>query len=273
MSGPARSAAVPLPPAAPGPALVPVVGDRAPRIHVSPGPQRPANAHRLFFALWYLAMALFAGAAWVQVLSFDAQMALTVLGGLFAALGGLGVVIHTLWQPSERKLRHALAAAAALVLTLASAGPLRHVSTQMVATSRVARLQPLAEALARDARIRNIGVVGDDRVRLNGFQGPWQGDGGWIEGPYPAPPSTLAEILARDGVALAELRAYTDGLDGAGMSEAERSGGRVTFTYAYNLNLLYVPAGVAPPDPRRLVDDSTRWRSEPLGGGWYLLQP
>jgi hypothetical protein len=273
VSAPARYAAATLPTAAPGPALVPVAGDRAPRIHVSPGPQKPVNVHRLFFTLWYLSLTLFAGAAWVQVLSFDAYMTLTVLGGLFAALGGFGVVIHALWQPSERKLRHALAAGAALALSLASAGPLRHVSTQMFATSRVARLQPLAEALARDAAIRNVGVAGEDQVRLNGFQGPWQGDGGWLEGSSPAPSATLSEILARDGIAYAELRAYADALRRAGMGEAERSGGRVTFTYAYNLKLLYVPTGVSLPDPRRLVDRRSRWRTEPLGGGWYLLQP
>lgn len=273
MSAPARYAAATLPPSAPGPALVPVVGDRAPRIHVSPGPQKPVNVHRLFFGLWYAALALYVIANWVEVRHYHAADMVRLTGVLFTGLGGFGILIHTLWKPGERKVRHALAAGATLALTLASAGPVRHVSVQMFATSRVVRLQPLAEALARDARIRNLGVAGADRVELNGFHGPWQGEGRWIEGPYPSPRATLAEILARDGIAEPELREYAAALDGSGMSEAERSGGRVTFTYDYDLKLLYVPAGVSPPDPRRLVDSPTRWRSEPLGGGWYLLQP
>lgn len=273
MSAPARYAAATLPPAAPGPALVPMVGDRAPRIHVSPGPQKPVNVHRLFFGLWYAALALIVIANWLQVRHvFTAEM-IWLPALLFSALGGFGILIHTLWKPGERKVRHALAAGAALALTMALLGPVRHVSTQMFVASRVARLQPLAEALAQDARIRNVGLRGEDQVRLNGFEGPWQGDGGWIEGTFPAPNSTLAEILARDGIAEPELREYAAALDRAGMDKAERSGDRVTFTYGYSLKLLYVPAGVSPPDPRRLVDGPGSWRSEPLGGGWYLLQP
>jgi hypothetical protein len=250
-----------------------MVGDRAPRIHVSPGAEKPVNVHRLFFGLWYAALALYVIANLVEVRYDQAGDMIRLLGVLFTGLGGFGILIHTLWKLGERKVRHALAAGAALALTLASAGPVRHVSMQMFVASRVARLQPLAEALAQDARVRNVGLGGEDRVRLNGFQGPWQGEGGWIEGPYPAPMTTLAEILARDGIAKPELREYAAALDRSGMSEAERSGGRITFTYSYDLKLLYVPAGVSPPDPRRLVDSPLRWRSEPLGGGWYLLQP
>jgi hypothetical protein len=261
-----------LPPAAPAPALVPVAGDRAPRIHVSPGPQKPVNVHRLFFGLWYAALALIVIANWLQVRHFLTANMFWLPALLFSALGGFGILIHTLWKPGERKVRHALAAGAAMVLTLASLGLVRHLSTQMLVASRVARLQPLAEALARDVRVRNVGLTGQDWVRLNGFQGSWQGEGGWMEGPSPAPRTTLAEILARDGIAEPELREYAAALDRSGMSEAERSAGRVTFTYDYDLKLLYVPAGVSPPDPRRLVDGPTRWRSEPLGGGWYLLQ-
>lgn len=269
MSAPARHLQA-VPPVA-GPALVPMVGDRPQRIEVSPGRARPVNAHRLFYGMWYVALAMMAAAAWVGRVNYTASIPLNLLGGLFVAVGGFGIVVHTLWKPSERKLRHALAAAAAFALTLAALEPLRHVSTRMYANSRVARLQPLADALARDGRFRVVGGGGD--LRLNGFHGGVSTDDGWLDAPgYPN--TTLTAVLARDGITRDELRPYTEGLRRAGILEAERGAGTLLFTPrgSYDSKLLYVLPGQPLPDVNRLVEDRSRWRSEPVGGGWYLLE-
>ena len=271
MSAPARHLQAVAPPAGPGPALVPMVGDRAPRIEPSPGSVRPVNAHRLFYGLWYVALGVFAASAWIGRLHYQPSIVLNLLGALFVALGGFGILVHTLWKPNERKLRHALAAVAALALTIAAAGPLRHVSTQVYATSRVARLQPLADVLARDGRIRNVGLAGMN-LRLNGFHGHVSGDEGWLEG-HGQPATTLPEVLKRDGLTRTEVQPYLDGLRRAGMRDAERTSTTVLFTPArtYDTRLLYVAPGHPLPDLRRVMNDRSTWRSEPLGGGWYLL--
>jgi hypothetical protein len=258
--------------AAPSLALVPMVGDRAPRIEASPGVPKPVNAHRFFYVLGYLGLVPIFAAGWVGAFYVGATHALYPIGIFFVGLGGFGVLIHTFFRPNERKIRHLLLAIASLVLVIASGGPVRGIAREVHAASMASRLQPLAEALARDARIRNVGMAGE-HVRLNGFHGRGRGDDGWLEGPG-QPKTTLGSVLARDQISRGELQAYTDGLNRAGISDAERTPAGILFTPAqrYDTRLLYLPPGQALPAAHTLVvDSSTGWYSEPLGGGWYVV--
>jgi hypothetical protein len=264
MSMPVRHLQAEPPAALAGPVLVPVMGDPAPRMEVQPAKPPPVNAHRVFYGMWYAALVMFAAEPWIGRIHDAVSLLFGVLGGVFVALGGLGILIHTLCRPSEQRLRHTMAAGAALVLTLAAREPLRDANAQVYATARVARLQPLAEALARDGHIRNVGITGS-QLRLNGFYGDVYTDQGWLE-QTGDPAITLTEVLQRDGITRAELRRYVDGLRGVGMGYARRTDATVLFTPAgtYDMKLLYVVPGQPVPDP-------TTWRSEPLGGDWYLL--
>jgi hypothetical protein len=261
VSAPARHLHAAPPAAAPGPVLVPRVGDAGPRIQAAPATSRRVSAYRVFCGMWYASLAMFTLAAWIGAVHFEPSLALNVIGGLFAALGGLGILIHTLCKRSEQKLRHALAAGAALALTISSLAPVGDVSTQVYATSRAARLQPVAEALARDGRIRNVGGTAE-RPRLNGA--------GASDAAV-----TLPEVLTRDGLTRAELQPYLEGLRRAGMIDAERTQAAVLFTSArvYDFRLLYVLPGQPLPDVRGIAGASATWRSNPLGGGWYVLLP
>jgi hypothetical protein len=252
--------------------LVPMVGDRVPRIEVSPGAPKPVNAHRFFYVLGYLGLVPLFAAGWVGAFHVQVMYALFPIGLFFVGLGGFGVLIHTLFRPNERKIRHLLLAIASLVLVLASGIPVRSIAREVHAASLASRLQPLAEALARDGRIRNVGLAGE-HVRLNGFQGWGPGDDGWLEGPG-QPRTTLGGVLARDRISRSALQAYTDGLNRAGISDARRTAGGILFTPAqtYDIKLLYVPPGRALPAAHALVvKSSLGWYSEPLGGGWYLV--
>jgi hypothetical protein len=162
-----------------------------------------------------------------------------------------------------------LLAIGSLALTLAASVAVEPISREMYATAAVARLQPLAEALAKDARIIDIGVVNGNSV-FNGFYGP---DGGtWRVGPAQSG-DVLGEVLTRDGVSRAEYEAYRQSLERMGMDRAKRTASTVVF-HPYGprgLWLLYVMPGHALPPAHALLDDSGTYHSQPLGGPWYMV--
>ncbi|WP_420128094.1 hypothetical protein [Longimicrobium sp.] len=270
MSTPARYAEAVVQPVSVAPAtstaLVPIAGDRGPR--PVPPVEPPTNAHRLFFAMGYAGVALIWTSMWLGGLVSQGAETFAILGVLFTGLGGFGVFIHTIWKPNERKVRHLLLALATLGLTVASYPLVERVSREMYATAAVARLQPLAEALAQDARIRNIGIS-NASVMLNGYMGPEFG-GGSIEGQEGV---MLGEVLSRDGISREEYEAVQQRLRLAGVTRAQRTASTVAFypDGRSGLRLLYVIPGHALPPAHALLQENGTYYSEPLGGPWYMV--
>jgi hypothetical protein len=249
-------------------ALVPIVGDRGPR----PVPQqveRPTNAHRLFFALGYAGVALIWTSMWLGGIESQGAETFAILGVMFTGLGGFGVFIHTIWKPNERKVRHLLLALATLGLTIASYPLVDRVSREMYATAAVARLQPLADALAKDARIREIGAVYNGDV----FNGAQLSNGVTPPMDEREAVEVFDEVLARDGVSREEYEAYQQRLSDAGALRAERTASTVAFypDDRSGLRLLYVIPGHALPPAHALLAQNGSYHSEPLGGSWYMV--
>lgn len=267
MSAAERYAAAPPPAPADPPRVVALTVAGVPRIEG--GAPVPVNAHRLFYALGYLGLGLIVAGGWAGAITTRDAAGVFAVAAMFIGLGGLGVLVHTLYRPNERKVRHLLLAAAALALAIVSTPLVRGVAREVRAAALIHRLQPLADALARDARVREVGRD-RGRVVLNGYYGPEHGPGGAIRVSQPA---ELDDVLARDGIARGELTAYLAALDRAGMREADRTDTFVAFTPAgpSPLRLMYVAPGHAIPGPGVALDDHSRWRSRPLGGGWYLV--
>jgi hypothetical protein len=205
-------------------ALVPMARDDGPRL-ASPGTEKPVNAHRLFYGVGYLGLGLVWAGMWLSGFVGPRAEGLFIVGGMFVMLGGFGILIHTLYRPKERKLRHLLLAIGSLALTAAASGPVERISREWYATAAVERLQPLADALAKDARIREIGVTSQGVV-LNDFEGrddhssPASGGHGV---------QVLADALARDGVSRVEYDTYQRSLERVEMSRAQRTSSTVAF--------------------------------------------
>lgn len=247
-------------------ALVPIVGDRGPRL--APAAEKPVNAHRLFYGLGYAGLVLIWTGMWLQGFVGPGMEALTGIGAMFVGLGGFGIFIHTVYKPNERKVRHLLLAIASLALTVAAYPLVERISREIYATVAVSRLQPLAEALANDARIRNIGVF-NRSVMLNGYIGAEFGSGS-IEGREGV---LLEEVLSRDGISHEEYLAYQRLLREMGMERAQRTASTVAF-YPDGPSgpwLLYVAPGHALPPAHALLEDSGTYYSEPLGGPWFMV--
>ncbi|HEU4884443.1 MAG TPA: hypothetical protein VFT45_19455, partial [Longimicrobium sp.] len=121
-------------------ALVPVVNDVGPRL-VAAGSEQPVNAHRFFFAMGYVGFAVLWAAMWLEGLMGPRMAGLYILGAMGIALGGFGILIHTLYRPNERKVRHLLLAIGSLALTLAASVPVERTSREMYAMAAVSRLQ------------------------------------------------------------------------------------------------------------------------------------
>lgn len=248
-------------------ALVPVIGDGRLR-QVSPAVQDPPNVHRFFFALGYAGLPLIWIGAVASTVAGEAYGIFAGFGAMFVGLGGLGVVIHTVWKPNERKVRHLLLAIASLAVTLLSLVPAQPMAREMYATAAVTRLEPLAATLANDARIRRIGVF-NENVMLNGYFGSGFGMGR-IEGQDGE--HTLESVLERDGITRPEFDAYQRRLREAGMNEARRTASTVAFgpSGGSGMMLVYALPGHALPPDHALVGDGGYWHSQPLGGSWYM---
>ncbi|MBW3570028.1 MAG: hypothetical protein KY467_02870 [Gemmatimonadetes bacterium] len=267
MSTPTRYAEAALAPADGRPVFAPLVRDRA----AAPGPETPVNAHRVFYGMGYAGLVLVWAGVWLEGLAAGPFEFVLVIGIMFVALGGFGVVIHTLWKPNERKVRHLLLALAALGLTIAAVPLVNRIAGQMYAAAAADRLQPLAEALAKDTRIHAVGAA-NGRVILNGYHGPEHG-----------PERTgrdrnervLADVLARDGITRSELQAYLRRMERAGVEKAERTAWMVAFSPSgrSDLRLVYVLPGQPLLPAHQWGAGWNGWHSEPLGGAWYMMLP
>lgn len=270
MSTPARYAqAVVQPPSAvpaTSTALVPVAADRAPRLAPE---EKPVNAHWFFYGMGYTGLALVWAAMWLEGLAPGRFVFVYILAMMFVGLGGFGILIHTVYKPNERKVRHMLLAIGSLTLTLAASVPVERITREMYATAAVARLQPLAEALAKDGRVIDIGELNGNSV-FNGFYGP---DEGSLRVEPAQNGDVLVDVLARDGISREEYETYQQRLERAGMERAKRTASTVVFSPADRREpwLLYVMPGHALPPAHALLDETGTYHSQPLGGPWYMV--
>lgn len=260
--------AVEAPRPAPSMALVPLTVDRAP-LRSAPRPAaKPGNAHRFFFALGYAGLALVTLGAVAWPLGGGGMLFFYAVGAPCVGLGGMGVLAWTLYRPSMRKLRQALGAVAALGLTAAAQAPLVRTAKEVHAEAWIAGLQPLADDLARDGRIRTLAARTPGYVELNGFFGPMDTGDRYVVGDARL---SLAEVLRRDGISRLELVRMRGRMQAAGVQRVEAGAGYVGLA-GRGMTVIHVPPGQVLPTPGRPMLERARWRTRPLGGGWYLVE-
>lgn len=249
-------------------ALVPLTGDAARPRQVTRA-AGPPNAHRWFYGIGYAGLALIALGAWVAVGDEELAIPCFLFGGLFLGLGGLGVAIHVLYKPTMQKLRMGLGAVASVALTLAALTPLTDVARAVQADGRVARLQPLADELARDGRVQTLGISRADYVELNGSRTALNGS--MASSVESGEPLLIDDLLRRNRFTMPELLALMDRLRQAGVQRVEVRPGYVALDATRGApSLLYVRPGHPLPSPGTEILDATRRSTEPLGGGWYV---
>jgi hypothetical protein len=249
-------------------ALVPLAGDRERGIG-PPAGSMPRNVHRFFYGLGYAALGMVVLGAWVEPLGGDAGLALFGIAMVCLAFAGLGVLVYTAYKPSVHKVRMMLGAVASLVLTILATEPIGSAAREVHASSAITGLQPVAEQIARDGRIRSIGIPRSEWVELNGFTGSLDGSttGYGMEGPQ-----TLAEVLQRDGISRLELVRLLRGLREADVARVEAGAAYVAFDRTGSVpDLLYLRPGRPLPLPGTEILDRPAWVTRPMGGGWYLF--
>jgi hypothetical protein len=167
------------------------------------------------------------------------------------------------------RLRKGLGAVAAVALTAAAAFPVHNAALEVHASSRIGALEPLAEVVAGTEGVRQIGVPSRGWVELNGFRGEVRSTApvAMPDGPALA----LAQVLQRDGVSRLELVRLMSAMEAAGVLRLEAETAYLAFDAAGDANLLYVRPGQPLPQPGTAILERTRWRTRPLGDGWYLL--
>ncbi len=246
-------------------ALVPLPRGTVPQAQTA----QSENAHRWFYTSGYTGLALILCAAATSPANELLSAALLMLGAVAVGLGGLGVFIHVLYRPRMDKLRKGLGAVAAVALTAAAAFPIYNASLEAHASTRVVQLEPLAELVSGIDGIRVMAVPSDGWVELNGFRGDIRSSAPVLT--HDGPALNLAQVLERDGISRLELVRLRAGMETAGVSRIEAEAAYIAFAERGDADLLYVRPGQALPQPRTTILESTRWRTRPLGDGWYLL--
>jgi hypothetical protein len=248
----------------PSMALVPLAADRAP---LQPAPAKPSNVHRVFYGMGYAALALITFGTAMAPRWGNAMFGFYVMGVFGLGLGGLGVLVHVLYRPSMPKLRQGLGAVAALGLTLAAQGLVADAADEVHAASRIARLQPLADDLSRDGRIRMLGAPSAGWVELNGYHGRVDSrDRVRVDG---VTEMALADVLPR-----LELVRLLNRLERSRTRRVEMGASYVAFEAgAAGADLLYVRPGHGPLTSGAEILERRVARTRPVGGGWYLLLP
>lgn len=255
----------------PSMALVPLT-DRTPQRPAQPVSAKPSNVHRAFYGMGYAALALITFGTAMAPRWGDAVFGFYMIGVFGLGLGGLGVLVHVLYRPSLPKLRNGLGAVAALGLTLAAQGLVADAADEVHAAPRIARLQPLADDLSRDGRIRMLGAPLAGWVDLNGYHGRLDSrDRVRVDS---VTEMALADVLRRDGISRLELVRLLDRLERSGTRRVEMGASYVAFDGdGVGADLLYVRPGQVPPTPGAEILDQRAMRMRPVGGGWYLLLP
>lgn len=246
-------------------ALVPVPRRQPPAMD----PAHAQRAVRALFIVGYGALAAICIGNVLEPWMGWTVIALYIPAGLSIGIAGLGIAVYTLWKPRERKFRQALAAAAALVLTIASVPPRLEMGREAFASSRVAALQPAADELMRSGRI-DLLRIGHTR-QLNEYTGSengiyWTTDTG-------AATITLEDVLRAEGIGRTEYERIVLAMHRAGAEEATVGPGHVVFRMESTpIILLYARPGQSPRAPADLVPGALEDHSTPLGDGWYLLR-
>jgi hypothetical protein len=279
---PARPAAIP--PMGGSVALVPLV-DATRRLAVAAGTTAGARpGFMVVFGIGYAALAAICVASFLEPWIGWGAVSVYLLAGMCLFVAGLFVAVRTLWKPTERKFRQALAAVAALVVVLVSTPARMELGREVFATSRVPALQPLADELLRQRAIEVVGVRGG-RTVLNEYSGdsysgmharaePTAVYAASAETP-PAPERrSLDDVLRLEGISRPEYDRVAGGLRAAGMDQVRVQPGRVEFKAAASpgLYLVYAQPGGPLPLPGELVTDAAVAQRTPLGDGWYLVR-
>lgn len=254
-------------------ALVPLAADRHAVGSVASSRVKPARAHRAFYAMGYTGLAMLLVGAWVSAYGEGYMVTMFLPAGFLIGLGGLGVLGHLLWKPrTMHKLRTTLGAIASLALTIAAIPVIGRVSGEVHASSAIVALQPLAEDLARYGRIREMEVSSVDWVRLNGFTGLDTGPD-VASGRVPGESYTTAldDVLRRDGITRDEFTAFRSRMLERGVRAVEVRPEYVLLVRDGGADrLLHVRPGH--PLPQGVSGSPAGQRTQPLGGGWYLVR-
>lgn len=246
-----------------------------PREAVPQGPEaqpalaEPANAHVWFYTLGYTGLALILLAAWVGPVNEGATMALLAIGALSVGFGGVGVLIHVLYRPRMDKLRKGLGAVASVALTAAAAFPINNAAREVHASNRIAQLEPLAALVSGTGGLRQMALPSDGWVELNGFRGDIRSSAPVLTTDGPA--LNLAQVLERDGISRGELVRLMAAMEAANVLRVEAGTAHIAFDHPGDADLLYVRPGHPLPQPGMEIMERARWRTQPLGDGWYLL--
>lgn len=250
-------------------ALVPLPRAEAVR-SIVPGEDGAApHAHRYFYGMGYAALALIVLGIWMEPANGALGPVPFMLAAPLLGIGGLGVLIHVLYKPRMHKLRMGLGAVASVALTAAAGVPLHRAATEVHAHAAILRLQPLADELLRDGRVRTLALPSGTWIELNGFAGRMDTGDPSTNGSG----LTLAAVLRRDGISRLDLLRMRRRLSQAGVSQVGAGDAYVAFPRpGPGFDLLYVRPGHAPPPPRTVVLETPIVLAKPLGGGWYLYE-
>jgi hypothetical protein len=256
-------------------ALVPLAVDRQAVGSAALPRAAHASAHRAFYAMGYTGLAMLLVGAWMSAYGQEYMVMMFLPGGFCIGLGGLGVLGHLLWKPrTMHKLRTTLGAIASLGLTIAAMPVIGRISGEVHASSAIAGLQPLAEDLARYGRIGEMEVSSVEWVRLNGFTGLDTGPDA-VSGRVPGDPYTvtLEDVLRRDGITRDELAAFRGRMLERGVRGVEVRPGYVLLVRNDAADrLLHVRPGQPLPQAVSGIISPANLRTQPLGGGWYLVR-
>jgi uncharacterized membrane protein YdcZ (DUF606 family) len=203
-------------------------------------------------------------------------------GVLCTMVAGAVLGLYTVWKPSERKFRQALAPAAALVATVATTELRVEFGIEAFAATRVTLLQPIADEVLRTGRITVLGV-GGEWVEVNDYSGDPRGglySAQSSTSPVSRPPSersstgrSVDDVLRTEGVSRAEFDRLTAAMRRAGVDRVLARPGHVSFRFARNGStyLVYARPGQPLASTGSYFERSTVRRT-PLGDGWYLLR-
>lgn len=250
-------------------ALVPLPREAIRPVTELPAQAEPGTAHRWFYGSGYTGLAMILCAAWAGPASEMMSIILLLTGAFAVGIGGLGVLIHVCYRPRMDKLRKGLGAVAAVALTAAAALPIHNAAVEVNASRRIAQVEPLAALVSGSAGIRVIAVPSPDWVELNGFSGDIHSNA--TSAMREGPPLTLAQVLERDGISRGELVRLRAAMKAAEVSRVEAQAAYLAFDVSGDVNLLYVRPGQVLPQPGTEILYRARWRTKPLGGGWYLF--
>lgn len=250
-------------------ALVPLPREAVPRVQTADPPAEQGNAYRWVYGLGYTGLALIACAVWVQPASEMLALPLLMLGAASVGIGGMGVLVHAFFRPRMDRVRKGLGAVAAVALTAAALFPIHNAALEVHASRRIVQLEPLAAMVSGTAGVRVMGVPSVGWVELNGFRGDVRSSA--TVSMQQGPALTLAQVLERDGVSRLELVRLIAAMEAAGVARVEAAAAYVAFDAPGDANLLYVRPGQILPQPGTAILERTRWRTRPLGDGWYLL--